>query len=246
MSDPMTPAAPLQAAPDLFELQLSFNLFPATYAHWSWIEQLGFCELSADPAGLPTASTYWIRSVSDALLTEFALEQQFDFDFSSARKRVALLDADAAIILAKHVAAILLRERFRTVIAREAVAELRAKVGADAHRFALQFDGDVPRLTGLAEQLTWCATEHWDRYMAALVAACLPEGAFGVHGRLQLRFPNTWATAEPVLAVRACDGATLGNLFTTVARHLPIAPSRLFDVDASMPMPAPPHLETSP
>ena len=232
-SEPMNETAEFSevecAISDVFDLQLRFNLFPAIYADVSWIERFGFCAFASDPTDLPVKSTHWIRSVSDALLTECGLEQQFDFDFSSPRKRIALLDAASGIAVANHVAAILLRDRLRTVVARGAVAEIRAKFGADAHRFALRFDGRIPFLPSLADRLATSPTQQWRRVLAELIAACLPDGACGVHGRLQMRFPCAWAAAEEQFVLREPERALLAQLYIAVASLMQIAEAWLFE-----------------
>jgi hypothetical protein len=231
MSDTAAASSEVQlAAPDIFELELHFNLFPATYAHPSWIERLGFCEFMSDRADLPTSSTHWIRTVSDALLTERGLEQQFDFDFSSPRKRIALLDAGIAVAVATYVAAILLRDQLRTVIARAAVAEIRAKIGADAHRFALQFNDRVPVLSEVSQRLAACPLEQWEPLMATLILTCLPEGALGVIGRMQLRFPCAWSEIQEEFRLQESERVLLGQLFVAVACRMPITESWLFDL----------------
>jgi len=76
-----------------FDLQLRFNLFPATYAHASWIDRISRNYFQAGSLDEYCDSPFWIRRLSLSLLRARKLEQGFDFDFSDRAKRIALLDA---------------------------------------------------------------------------------------------------------------------------------------------------------
>src|SRR5688572_16853150 len=88
----------------LLDLQLAFNLFPARYAHASWLERLGVSD--ADNELRP--SPLWTRSVSSGLLRAANLDKHFDSDFFDPAKRLALIDATTLTRVAGLVCATLL------------------------------------------------------------------------------------------------------------------------------------------
>jgi hypothetical protein len=180
------------------DLQLSFNLFPATYVHSTWLEQIGLAADDACPPGTQ-ASPFWARCLSTALLRAFRLDQQFDFDFFDTGKRLALLDGTELLRLGGLVGAVLMRDRFRLIVERTQVETLRNVIGAEAHRFALQWREQPIGLR--RHEPGWISefeeplpdAEGWAAYSASLVHAAIPPTADGVQGRLQLKFPRAWS-----------------------------------------------------
>jgi hypothetical protein len=176
----------------LLDLQLAFNLYPAWYAHPSWLATLGdattlaeeFCELRNSPQ--------WIRAVSSALLRGGQLHQQFDCDFFDPAKRLALIDAGTLTYIAGLVSATLLRERLRRIVAHSEVRAVQQCMGEEAHAFAVRWQGLLPMIAPIIDKGGWPSREIWERNSVALLLSALPGHAIGVLGRLHMKFPIDW------------------------------------------------------
>jgi hypothetical protein len=174
----------------LLDLQLAFNLYPAWYAHPSWLATLGdattlaeeYCELRNSPQ--------WIRAVSSALLRSGQLHQHFDCDFFDPAKRLALIDAGTLVRLAGLVSATLLRERLRRIVTSAEVRAVQQCMGEEAHAFAVRWQGLLPMVGPALSH--WPAREHWERESVLLLLSALPSHAIGILGRLHMKFPIDW------------------------------------------------------
>jgi hypothetical protein len=201
----------------LFDLQLKFNLFPAMYAHQSWIEHLGL-KANLGMAQMKSAtSTFWLRRLSDALLRARELDRQFDFDFFDRAKRVALLDDQALARVGGLVAAVLVREHLRGAVRGPEVEALQHAIGSAARRFALRSNLDLPpvpaQLCRLGRHSPTPVT--WARRVAVLVTAIIPVTSPGTLGRLQFKFPQSWARLKR-LQLTEKERVGLTELFVAV------------------------------
>jgi hypothetical protein len=175
-------------AEHLLDLQLSFNLYPAQYAHASWLERLGVSEADNELR----ASPLWTRSVSSALLRAANLDKHFDNDFFDPAKRLALIDASTLTRVAGLVSATLLRERIKRAVRQEEVRALRASIGAEAHAFAVRFGELLPMVTPPFANDPWPEPAQWRKAAVLLLFGALPAHAIGVTGRMRMRFSSDW------------------------------------------------------
>jgi hypothetical protein len=194
---------PASAAPDaavaaanaerLSDLQLAFNLYPATYVHPSWLERWGGVVIpNATQARELQQQPLWIRALSSALLRSEQLDQHFDCDFFDPAKRLALLDATTLTRVAGVVSATLLRQRLQRVVSQTEVGQLHACMAPEAHAFAVRWAGPLPALHVPLDRDTWPTRAAWERACVARMFAALPAHAIGVIGRLRMRFPREW------------------------------------------------------
>jgi hypothetical protein len=180
-----------EAADRLVDLQLSFNLFPARYAHASWVQRcLG--PMAADSSELSAAPS-WLRALSAALLRHEGLDQHYDCDFFDPAKRLALLEAHTLIRIGGLVMATLLRDRLRRTISRTEVQVAEACMGAQARQYAVRWQGALPFPSPALEAGHWPSAEVWQRMSVAQLVAAIPSHAVAVTGRMRLRFPCDWA-----------------------------------------------------
>jgi hypothetical protein len=217
-------ADPVVTGDRLFDLQLSFNLFPAMYAHpsWIWPTVLPHGEELHSPV---TATTFWTRCLSSSLLRAWRLDALFDCDFFDPAKRLALIDAAELVRIGGLAGAVLMRDRLRYIVDRSEVEALRRGIGVEAHRFALKwsegshelardvrarivpFDGPLP------------GAETWAACSASLVSVAIPLTAPGVLGRLQLKFPRGWSQPPaPRLRLSEVERASLVTLLISIIR----------------------------
>ena len=176
----------------LLDLQLAFNLYPAWYAHPSWLATLGEATTMAEEYCELRNSPQWIRAVSSALLRGGQLHQHFDCDFFDPAKRLALIDAGTLTRLAGLVSATLLRERLRRIVAQSEVRAVQKCMGEEAHAFAVRWQGLLPMVAPALEQSGWPNREVWERTSVALLCSALPSHAIGILGRLHMKFPIDW------------------------------------------------------
>ncbi|HEY5808824.1 MAG TPA: SctK family type III secretion system sorting platform protein, partial [Povalibacter sp.] len=201
----------------LFELQLQFNLFPARYAHLTWIEEAGFLQGAAD-AGLLADSSFWIRRVSDTLLRRNDLDRQFDLDFSDHIKRLALLDFRELARIGGCAASVLLRDQLRRTVRGTQVEAIRACIGADAHVYALNWNHPVPALQSVDLQARWDDVQHWEMQSAGLVSLCIPPNAPGTLRRLWFKYPHSWRTARSSTRTTEAQRIAIGELLLRIVR----------------------------
>jgi len=185
------------AAERLVDLQLSFNLYPAMYAHPSWLQRCAG-PMAGESSELGT-SPLWIRALSTALLRHEGLDRHCECDFFNPAKRLALLEAATLIRIGGLVSATLLRERLRRTISRPEVQAAEACMGAEAHRYAVRWQEAVPLLGSIWNGDGWPSAQTWQRQCVALLFAAIPGHAIAVTGRLRLRFPCDWALADECL-----------------------------------------------
>lgn len=176
----------------LFDLQLAFNLYPATYAHVSWFARLGQGMATGEEARELHASPLWIRALSTELLRQEQLDQHFDCDFFDPAKRLALLDAATLTRVAGLVSATLRRERLRRTIRQADVCAIHNCMGSQAHAFAVSWTGPLPAQQPTVESEGWPTRAVWERASVAQLLTALPSHATGVIGRLRMRFPRDW------------------------------------------------------
>jgi len=197
-----------------FDLQLRFNLFPATYAHASWIARMG--------RHLPLAeglddSPFWVRRLSLALLQACELDQEFDFDFSDRTKNIALLDAAVLERCARLMAGLLVREQIRHVVRGADMAAIERALGREALRFALAWTAPLPVLGYVFHPhgAAFPDNEGWTRRAVGLASALMGVAPRATLARMQLRFPCDWGNLErPVLQEQ--DRSRLAALFVAV------------------------------
>lgn len=186
----------LERAPSIIGLQVGFNLFPSDYAHPSWLAQIGIeaAELSTSFARSPL----WKRSVSTALLRAHRLEQRFDCDFDDHAKRFALIDTATLTRIGGLTLAVLLRERLRRIVQRSQVQALHDCMGAEAHQFALRWNGMAPSLpVPFEESAVGISAESWAERSVGQLFAALPDQATGIGERMRFRFPTHWTLPDP-------------------------------------------------
>ncbi len=172
----------------LADLQLAFNLYPAWYAHPSWLARLGITDTDDDLHGSPL----WTRAVSSALLRTERLDQHFDCDFFDPAKRLALLDAVTLTRIACLASATLLRERLKRAVRPEDVRSIQQCIGADAHAFAVRWGGLLPMVDPIVAA-EWPSRAEWEKASVRQLFSVLPAHAIGVIGRMRMRFPLDWA-----------------------------------------------------
>jgi type III secretion protein K len=200
-----------------FDLQLRFNLYPATYAHASWIARITRDTPRSDSLTQPCDSPYWLRRLSLALLQARQLEQDFDFIFFDRTKKIALLDAAVLEHIATLMAGLLVRDQIKHIVLGADMMAIEQTLGREAHRFVLGWTAPLPTL-GFTLQPPGQAlsdSERWSRRAVGLVCALLPDAATATLARMQLKFPYDWARLKrPVL--RDEDRASLTELFIAI------------------------------
>jgi len=214
VGDPPTRAWQPVVRDRAFDLRLRFNLFPATYAHASWIARLG--------QHLPLAeglddSPFWVRRLSMALLQACKLEQEFDFDFSERTKNIALLDAAVLARCARLMAGLLVREQIRHVVLGADMAAIERTLGRETLRFALGWTAPLPVLGYVFHPHGAALPENeaWTRRAVGLASALLGVAPRATLARLQLKFPCDWGSLERPL-LQEHDRSRLAALFAAV------------------------------
>jgi len=204
----------------LFDLQLKFNLLPATYAHPSWSENSSYLLPEGGPA-FNRRSPFWIRRWSAVLLGEWELDRQFDFDFSDPGKRLALLDPQTLARIGGFAAALLVRDQLLRVIRGADVVSLRRTLGSEPYQYALSRERPLAAMDLPSElcrlSAPWPEPDVWHLRILTVVFSALPSSAAGVIERLRLKFPRNW-TGSPTLPLPVTEAArlSLSQLFIAI------------------------------
>jgi hypothetical protein len=196
----------------LYDLQVRFNLFPASYAHFSWIDRVhGF--------GQQCESPFWLRRISLSLLRLRELENSFDFDFYNRAKRIALLEASVLERAAKLMAGLLMRDRLKHAILRSEMEAIEKAIGRETHRFALTWTGDIPTLSAALQHPneSFHDQEKWTQRAVKLISGLLPESSPGTLTRLMFKFPYEWSK-YPRIVITDEDHEKLIGLFISIIR----------------------------
>ncbi|HSD37141.1 MAG TPA: hypothetical protein VLC92_06510 [Rhodocyclaceae bacterium] len=211
-------ASPIIASDALFDLVMRFNLFPAEYAHPSWLiapdaflEPLGLGDLSIMHAAaqgsaqcpdfslspVPSYATpMWMRHMSIALLGLRDLESQYDFDYSDTGKRLALLDTPSLLSLARQAAALLARPFLQGLIRGDEVAAVDAVIGRALRIQTLAQPAGVEHIALALKKIRDLACGAmldagiWSTLPMQIALSVLPEDAAGTRARLRFRFPH--------------------------------------------------------
>lgn len=203
-----------------FDLRLRFNLFPATYAHASWIARMGRHLPLAVGLDTPCDSPFWVRRLSLALLQSCNLDQDFDFDFSERAKNIALLDAAVLERCARLMAGLLVRDQVRHVVLGVDMMAIERTLGRETLRFALGWTAPLPVLGYVFHPhgAAFPENEAWTRRAVGLVSALLGDAPRATLARMQFKFPRDWGSLQRP-ALQEQDRSKLAALFVAVLNH---------------------------
>lgn len=203
-------AVPIVASDTLFDKVMRFNLFPAEYAHHSWLQMIdsslvpfGLADMTLSAAcfseGDETparASPMWLRQMSMALLGLRELDRQYDFDYSDTGKRLALLPTSSLLPLCEQAAALLVRPALQRLIRGAEVAAVDAVIGRALRMQTLASQAGVEHLatalTGVLGHVDAAIVdaEAWATLPMQIALSVLPADAIGTRARLRFRFPH--------------------------------------------------------
>lgn len=210
-------ALALRAEPERLRQVLRFNLQPALDADPARLAAL--VANGPDEAGwrLLLGAPRLAARLSRFLLARLGLDRAFCYDFSAARRRLALLPRDELERLARHAGAFLHAGAISRVIARDAMRSLREAIGEDAYRFAVRRAGFM----GVAEQPL--AGRELKAAIESDGLACLGHWLAGepraVAERARLRLPPHPALDAPHLLAGGPDAALAGRVLDKVLKE---------------------------
>jgi hypothetical protein len=209
----------------LCALVQQFNLAPAAYVDPSWLppEWLPQFERWGGVGGAMHPRT--ANALSHWLLRQHALAQAFDFDFSAADKRLALLDAAAFRKLARYLGLAIYARCLRGVVERSARGTLVQRIGADAYDFVLR-KAPAVNLGGSAQRVDPASADLEAQLIAtggARLLAALPCGAPAVRSRAQLKLPRParFGTADGSAVAAASESEAAATRRVLISHFIP-------------------------
>ena len=168
----------------------AFNCQPSRWLHDDWWATLPHAELLRRAARSPRGA----GRIDQWLLAHFRLAGHWVTDFSSPVARCALLPPPHLEAVVFYAGVTLNHPAIRRVVLADAVRRLRARIGAEAHDFALTRAAAV-----LAdEQATLALPRRGDARAHLLVSGlcCLGQALAGapagLRGRVVLKLPRRW------------------------------------------------------
>ncbi len=180
---------------NLFSMAVEFNLYPVRYIHLSWLSKLECQDLIETLKSNKSAQFY----LSEFLLDKFRLNDEFDYEFSSVEKRVALSSSDDLSRLAFYLGIILNEKLIRASVLRSEKKALEACLGEEAYRFAVkkaQFISPATKQSGPCFLIDWDHLERFKHFLTITglhVIACAFSGTpVAFRKRLSLKMPRQW------------------------------------------------------
>ena len=177
----------------LFELVCSFNFNVAEYVHTSQLEGI----IAKDLLDLISKRQGLHGDVAKVLLSHFGLEASPCFDFTSPRRRLALVGEVTLQKLYFYVGAALFHERITRIISKEELNKLRENLGKNVYFFAIKrapfLVADKPKLAAL-EAPTKDVFVDIIRAAEECFSCCFSGDPESVTRRFALKFPKklTW------------------------------------------------------
>jgi hypothetical protein len=202
-------------------LVLEFNLAPANYVDPSWLPVETSVVFAAVAAGFGKRA---LDVVSRWLLSEHALQDAFDFDFSEPLKRIALVDRASLQHLARHLGLLAVAKALRTTIDRVSVGALKARLGAQNYEFALRH-GTAANVLAAPARVDLSCPRLEDRLLAVggqRLLSFFESAPPALVGRARLKLPRTLSPRdEDRLPSNARDRAPDVLLKTILPEVLP-------------------------
>jgi len=177
----------------LFELVCEFNFNLAEYVHPSQLEGV----IAKDLLDLVSKKEMVRKDVAKVLLSHFGLSSSPCFDFTSPRRRLALVNEVTLQKLYFYVGAALLHERITRIISKEELEKLREDLGKNVYFFAIKrapfLVADKPKLKSL-ETPTKEVFVDLIRAAEECFSCCFSGDPESVTRRFSLKFPKklTW------------------------------------------------------
>ncbi|NJN46701.1 MAG: SctK family type III secretion system sorting platform protein [Candidatus Competibacteraceae bacterium] len=174
---------------------LTFNFHPVAYLHDSWFDTLPYGDLMRRLRTMPRAAP----QVSRHLLQALGLEQDYWYDFSDRRTRLALLNGPTLERLFLYLGLTLRSTELRGELLGERLRPIKQAVGEDGFAFAVKrapFLGGLPDFS--FEPETDDPHTRFSLIGARFCADQLPAEA--LLKRMALKLPVAWSsllTANP-------------------------------------------------
>jgi YOP proteins translocation protein K (YscK) len=195
------------ATASIASLVREFNLYPGRYLDRSWLPDDWREHL---PAELSERAS---DILSRWLLDQYRLTDQFDFDFDAPEKRLALLDHESFQMLARYLGLVSAGDALRTVVDREGVEALRARLGSEDYEFLLHAAPALD-IAAVGPAVDPCDPQ-WEakaaRHGAHLLAAVLHGQGRAIGARAQLKLPRAQC-GEVVIALSSRDRARVRDV----------------------------------
>ncbi|NJN46846.1 MAG: SctK family type III secretion system sorting platform protein [Candidatus Competibacteraceae bacterium] len=188
MPNPEATAVPERA---LLAAVCEFNLLPSQFLHNSWLESLPHGEVLTK---LRDCSRVRLQ-LSQYLLKQFGLQNQYCFAIEEPLLRIALLPGADIAALALHAGLCRYSRQIQHTVLREEVLSLREQLGEDAYLFALKRAPFLAPPLDSSTDRSWNAA-HCRKQVRRAGLDCLScafkDQAAGLLQRLILKLPRHW------------------------------------------------------
>ncbi len=179
----------------LFTQIAEFNQYPVRYIHSSWLKQVQYAQLVVALQEQEQSHYH----LSHYLLNCFDLNSEFDYEFQSLEKRIALTSGADLVALALYIGIVLNESIIRAVVRRRERVLLQECLGEQAYLFAVKKAQFFSKHTESAEPGILIDWQHTERFKSFLTVNGLQVLAVAYAGmprafkqRLLLKFPKSW------------------------------------------------------
>ncbi|WP_252178929.1 SctK family type III secretion system sorting platform protein [Endozoicomonas sp. 4G] len=197
---------------ELFQSIAEFNLYLVRFIHHSWLKTIKLSPLVKQLRQAGHADYY----LSHFLLTEFKLNNDYDYDFDEKHKRVALADEEALTKLAFYLGIILNESVIRNTLRKQERMLLKKTLGEDGFRFAVkkaQFFSRIRSDQGPSFLIDWDHLDRFKRYLLQsgfqVLGRAFSDSSPAFTKRLELKLPVSFrddlqSSEKSGLDIRQC------------------------------------------
>lgn len=174
---------------ELFGLVYEFNLMPAVYIHKSWMSP----SIPPPLFNKITQSKRGIEKLSQWILAQYDISQNYYYDFIDPLFRLALLPSEVIYRITLYCGVTLNHKNLTAIIDRSKKEEIINSIGIEGYHFGIK---KAPLLLGNRKIFAkaWSANDdvksYIERYGAAYFLGAISQAPKSIFKRLVLKFPK--------------------------------------------------------
>ncbi|AMO57844.1 hypothetical protein GZ77_12835 [Endozoicomonas montiporae] len=179
---------------DLFQRVAEFNLYLVRYIDSTWLTTVKLSPLVSQLRKAGNADFY----LSHYLLTQFSLQEDYDYDFEQPAKRIVLATTDTVLKTATYIGIVLNEDVIRNAVRRKERVALEKCLGADAYRFAVkkaQFISRAASSQGPSLLIDWNHLQRFRQFLQTnglqVIGKAFSQSPQSFRKRLELKLPQS-------------------------------------------------------
>ena len=183
---------------DLFQKVAEFNIYLIRYIDNTWLKTVKLSPLVTQLRHSGQSDFY----LSHYLLSEFALQGDFDYDFDEPTKRIVLSDTQTLLNTASYIGIVLNESIIRNAVLKRERVALENCLGSEAYRFAVkkaQFTSRISSQQGPSILIDWNHLQRFSQYLQTIglqvMGKAFTQSPASFRKRLELKLPKSCKSA---------------------------------------------------